>query len=404
MPIRHKISPPALEVIRTIQNAGHDAYVVGGAVRDLLLGREPKDYDVATDATPEQLKSIFGRRARIIGRRFRLAHIRGGEQIFEVSTFRRAPTLEERRGREDDEGLMVWRDNEYGTLDDDAFRRDFTVNAIFFDPLAPDNGIVDHVGGMSDLEAGLVRAIGDPAVRLEEDPVRLLRACKLVGQYGFRLEPELDKQVRELAPKLALSSTARVLEEIYKILRKPWSLPIFAACRQTGVLDALLPALADGWDTEAGRFARGQLEARDELLRDGAIYPSRVTGLVSMILPFVAEELGDGPVTEMWQNFGGVDKQLQRRLRGFFQPYTVPRYTIAKARDVLLLLPKMLPCRGRGKIMRHPEYDRARDSYLTFARAAGLPPERANYWPAPEKRGTEQKKKSRRGRRRRQRR
>ena len=132
MPIKHGISSNTLKIIRRLHDAGYDAYVVGGAVRDLLLDIDPKDYDLSTNATPEQVKEVFGRKAMIIGRRFRLVHVRMGPELFEVSTFRREPTEEERKGRNEDSGLLVWRDNEFGTVEQDASRRDFTVNAIFY--------------------------------------------------------------------------------------------------------------------------------------------------------------------------------------------------------------------------------------------------------------------------------
>ena len=183
-----KVSPAAVQVVSRLVQNGYEAYLVGGAVRDLLLGCEPKDYDITTDATPEEVRTIFGRRnCMVIGRRFRLAQVRVGAEEFEVSTFRRKPTQEERKGRYEDHGVMIWSDNEFGTLEDDVQRRDFTVNALYMD-LVGTRGIIDYTGGIQDLKAGIVRTVGDPEERFEEDPVRMLRALKLVGQHGFKLE------------------------------------------------------------------------------------------------------------------------------------------------------------------------------------------------------------------------
>ncbi|MBP5640972.1 MAG: polynucleotide adenylyltransferase PcnB, partial [Victivallales bacterium] len=197
MNLRNKIRGSAIQVVKRLVDNGHEAYIVGGAVRDLLLGYTPKDVDITTSATPEQVREVFGRRqCIIIGRRFRLAHVRMGDEIYEVSTFRREPTAEERRGRLDDDGEMIWNDNQFGTLEDDAMRRDFTVNALYFDPIG-ERGIIDLVGGREDLKNKVVRVIGDAKTRFIEDPVRMLRALKLVGMYGFSMTQDTEEALKE---------------------------------------------------------------------------------------------------------------------------------------------------------------------------------------------------------------
>ena len=190
---RLEVSASAVEVISTLQNAGFESYVVGGAVRDLLLGRSPKDFDISTAASPEEVRAVFGRhRARIIGKRFRLAHVYVGRELFEVSTFRRAPETNgaDERGIKDPQKMpehLIFSDNSFGTAHEDAWRRDFTVNALFYDPLKEE--ILDYTGqGIADIQAHVVRAIGTPALRFEEDPVRILRALKLVAQFDFALD------------------------------------------------------------------------------------------------------------------------------------------------------------------------------------------------------------------------
>ncbi len=391
MPIRDKISESPKRVLLRLQRAGFEAYIVGGAVRDLLLGRDPKDYDIATDATPEQVRNVFGRRSRIIGRRFKIVHVYADRVVYEVSTFRRQPDLKERQGRSEDSGLMVWRDNEYGTLEEDARRRDFTVNALYFDPHCEKREIQDFIGGMADIENKIVRTIGDPAVRMAEDPVRMLRALKLVGQYGFTLDPGLEKAIVEGAEQITLSSQARMLEELHKILRRPYSLPIFAACKKYGLLKFILPMLSDAWDEVPGQNARALLKTRDELLADNRIFASRISGLGCMVLPFVVDYFKKHEYKGLWKNFSGVDKEIQVIVKNFLSPYKVPRYAVAKIRDVLLVQPKLQEAKNRKRMLNHPEYNRSRDLFEVVVRGLGLGDSLLEYWPPqqdqPRKRG-----------------
>lgn len=380
------IAAGAAAVLRKLQRAGYEAYIVGGAVRDLLLDLRPKDYDIATNATPEQIKSLFGRRAHIIGRRFRLVHVFSEHATYEVSTFRREPTLEERRGRGTDDGVIVWRDNEYGTLEQDARRRDFTCNALYFDPCGTGEPLQDFVGGLDDLHASTVRTIGPPATRMAEDPVRMLRACKLVGQYGFHMEAGLSDAVRELAPQLALSSRARLLEELYKILKKPYAEATFACCHDYGVLAQLLPELDSLWDQPAGRFARHLLAARDRRLASGDLFPSRVTGLAVLLLPCISAEFGNPDEGPLWENVTGIDQAVHARIGAFLSPYQMPREMVAKVRETLLMQPKFLAGRNRKRLYNHPLYARARDVFGLLVEAAGLDAELAAQWPEPEPR------------------
>lgn len=254
----------ALRVISRLERQGFEAYLVGGCVRDLLVGRIPKDYDVATDAHPRQIKRLF-RNGRIIGRRFRLVHIYYGQHIVETATFRRDP--ETRDGEEGEAGgqefpsprntraalgaaqdddaddLLITEDNEYGSAEEDARRRDFTVNALFLDPTR--GQIIDYVGGLDDLEAGLLRTIGDPVVRLAEDPVRILRAIKFATRLGFRIEDKTWDAMCALAPRLSRSAPPRVLEEILRLLRSGTALGAMRMLRASGALKVILPAVDD---------------------------------------------------------------------------------------------------------------------------------------------------------------
>jgi len=198
-----------------LHNAGYKAYLVGGSVRDLMLGRTPKDFDIGTDARPNEVRRLFGN-SRIIGRRFRLVHVffHDGE-IVEVSTFRRNPEPEEQRGLPGE--LLITSDNTFGSPLEDAFRRDFTINGLFYD--IAEYAVIDYVGGIEDLERRLVRAIGDPDVRFQEDPVRMLRACEFAGRLGFGIEPRTQEAIHRQRKELEKASPARVTEEIAQLLR-----------------------------------------------------------------------------------------------------------------------------------------------------------------------------------------
>lgn len=203
-----------MKVLYRLREAGYAAYLVGGCVRDMLLGREPKDFDVSTDAHPEQVKELF-RNCRLIGRRFHLAHVHFGREIIEVATFRALASEEDDGEDRLVENGRIIRDNVYGTIEEDAWRRDFTVNALYYN--IDDFSVVDYVGGVEDLRAGVLRLIGDPETRYREDPVRMLRAVRFAVKLGFRLHPHTEAPLRALAPLLAGISPARLYEEVLKL-------------------------------------------------------------------------------------------------------------------------------------------------------------------------------------------
>ncbi len=370
MPIGSKIHPDVRKILGRLTDAGHEAYIVGGAVRDLLLGIEPKDYDIATSATPEEVKRVFGRRSRIIGRRFRLVHVYLGNTIYEVCTFRREPTAEERKGRPDDDGLMIWRDNAFGTLEQDAHRRDFTVNALYYDAIGG-RGVIDLVGGMADIESRTVRCIGPTEVRLREDPVRMLRACKLAAQYDFRFSPELGAAISVLAPGIALSSRTRLFEEILKILAKPWSFRTFAVLYETRLLEAMWPGMAAMWRSPRGGFLQALLRARDRRLAAGGYSRSKILGLATMALPAVEARLNPGCAAgELWPHRPGLERVCRETVTSFFSPFRVSRYFSARARDMLLLVSQFQgPVRGR--LLCHPEYRYGRELASLVLEACG---------------------------------
>jgi poly(A) polymerase len=233
------IDPDATKVVRRLQHHGCTAYLVGGCVRDLLLGRTPKDFDVATSATPGEVKRLF-RNCRLIGRRFRLAHVFFGAKIIETSTFRQNPRVE---SAEDADELLIRRDNVFGTAEEDARRRDFTINGLFYDVATEQ--VIDYVGGTADLTAGLVRTIGDPDIRLKEDPIRILRAIKFAARLGFAIDPATYRAMLACRSEIPKCAAPRILEEIYRLLRGGAAAAAMRLLIQTGVLDVLVPELAE---------------------------------------------------------------------------------------------------------------------------------------------------------------
>jgi poly(A) polymerase len=237
---RKQMSQNALRVLYRLREGGFGAYLVGGAVRDLLIGGQPKDFDVATDATPEQVKALF-RNCRLIGRRFRLAHVVYGREIIEVATFR-ANGGDDDGDRQTDDGGRLLRDNIYGSIEDDAVRRDFTANALYY--AIEDFSVRDYVGGYADVEARLLRLIGEPEARYREDPVRMLRAARLAAKLGFTIEPATAEPIARLAPLLADASSARLFEETLKLFLSGHAVASFEHLEAHGLLPALLPDTA----------------------------------------------------------------------------------------------------------------------------------------------------------------
>ena len=238
---RKQMSPNALRVLYRLREAGFGGYLVGGAVRDLLVGGAPKDFDVATDATPEQVKALF-RNCRLIGRRFRLAHVVYGREIIEVATFRANSADDAEGDREVHEGGRLLRDNIYGTIEEDAIRRDFTANALYY--AIEDFSVRDYTGGYADVEARLLRLIGEPEARYREDPVRMLRAVRLAAKLGFTIEAATAEPIPRLAPLLAEAAPARLFEETLKMFLSGHAVASFELLESTGLLPALLPETA----------------------------------------------------------------------------------------------------------------------------------------------------------------
>ncbi len=281
---RKGIDPDALKVLYRLKRHGFLAYLVGGGVRDLLLGRKPKDFDVGTSAHPQQVKKLF-RNCFVVGRRFRLCHVRFGKKVIEVSTFRR-------QARPEGRDTLIHRDNTFGTPEQDAFRRDFTVNALFYDIAT--FSVIDHVGGLGDLERRVMRCIGDPGVRFQEDPVRMLRAVAFAARLGFDIERDTLEAIRSLRGDIVRSSPPRVLEELYKILRQGASRKTFEMLHELGLLSYLFPE-ADSALAHDGGELLGSLERLDGYRNAGPVTPEELSN--PLLLGTLLVPLGISPTS-----------------------------------------------------------------------------------------------------------
>lgn len=242
---RKNIDPDALKVMYRLGRKGFTAYLVGGGVRDLILGRTPKDFDVSTNATPSQIRKIF-QNCFLIGRRFRLAHIHFDGKIIETATFRRCPDQDEDNGE-----LYVFRDNCYGTPEEDALRRDFTINGLFYE--VERFSIIDHVGGLSDIQNRLIRSIGDPNIRFREDPVRMIRAVRFASRLDFRIEPATYNAILRHHGEILKASPPRVFDELLKLFAFGAGEKAFRLLYKTGLLHDLLPEIAEFLDHDHGQ-------------------------------------------------------------------------------------------------------------------------------------------------------
>ena len=294
---RRDIDPDALKVLYRLRQYDHVAYLVGGSVRDLILGRRPKDFDIGTSAHPYQVKKLF-RNCWIIGRRFRLAHVKFGNKVIEVATFRRQVAVGEEVVADGvpapdpttPEGEhLIHHDNTFGTPEEDAFRRDFTINALAYD--ISNFSVIDYVGGLSDLRAGVVRSIGDPDVRLREDPVRMLRAIALAARLDFTIEPALLKAIRANRREIAKSSPPRLLEEYYKILRAGSAQKAFRSLAELGLLEPISAELHKGASAPLWRSLesldayRQQFESTPDTLSNAVLMGSLLVPLGILLHP-----------------------------------------------------------------------------------------------------------------------
>lgn len=273
-----QIDKEVLYVLEKLTASGYEAYLVGGGVRDLLLKKKPKDYDISTSAEPEQIKRLF-RNCILIGRRFRLAHIRFGKKIIETSTFRSGDT---------ENDALIIRDNEWGSSEEDALRRDFTINGLFYD--AAKETIIDYVGGFEDLEKSLLKSIGQPFIRFKQDPVRMLRLLKFKARFGFSVDQEAHIALIETKHEITKSAPARILEEILRMLELGASRAFFTLLIEYGFLQLILPGLASFMETKDGLEIYSFLEEIDRFSSEGEPL-DRSVALSCLIFPMLQKRI-----------------------------------------------------------------------------------------------------------------
>ena len=377
---REELSNAAISVCEGLHKAGYKAFVVGGAVRDLLLKRHPKDYDVATDATPEQVKSVF-RRARIIGRRFKLVHVMFRDETVEVSTFRAnhpAADTDEHDGRADEHGRLL-RDNVYGNQEEDAIRRDFTMNALFYDPEREE--VWDYVNGLADIKKKRVVMIGDPTARYREDPVRMLRAARLAAKLGFAIDTATEAPIVELAPLLDNVPTARLFDEMQKMLFSGHALNGIEKLRALGLHLGILPTLDSLFaDPAAKAFIVLALQRTDErIAQDKGVSPA-----------FLFAALFWWPMVQRWRAIEakGV-RSLQAMHEAMDDALDLQRKTLAVPRRLdplikeLWLAQPRFPLRSQRQAFRtltHPRFRASYDFYALRAEAGDADKEIAAWW------------------------
>lgn len=329
---RQLISSGALKVLYRLHNAGFKAYLVGGGVRDLLLGARPKDFDVATDAKPQEIRRLF-KNARIIGRRFRLAHIIFRDGIVEVSTFRSQPDPDAQKGGPDE--LLITDDNRFGTPLEDAFRRDFTINALFYS--IADFSVIDYVGGLDDIEQRSVRVIGEPEVRFCEDPVRMMRACEFAGRLGFTIEKRTQEAIQSCGTEMSKASPARLVEELLQLLKCGSAGASVQWMLELGLLDVLLPealAMITAREKGAGDFGN-VLPTLDRMINDGRELDDVVL-LGAILLPHLMLQRFEFETRRRrWLEPTAFSKLVQETLKPFLERFQVANYKRARLEQAL---------------------------------------------------------------------
>lgn len=383
---RKYIDKAALDVLYGFKRAGYDAHLVGGCVRDLLLGLEPKDFDVVTSAEPDQVKQVFKQRCRLIGRRFRLAHVRFGRMLIEVATFRGqgeegGKDRKDRFGRNgkysgqarevDDSGRLV-RDNVYGTIEEDAWRRDFSINALYYN--IRDYSIIDYTGGLDDIDLGEIRMIGDPEARYREDPVRLIRAVRFAAKLGFNIEKHTEAPMVEMAPLLQDVSNARMFEEVLKLFHSGVALEVFEKLRHYHLFEHLFPLTDQLLDKEKEGFPRmlviEALKSTDKRIQEGkSVNPSFLFAAM-LWEPMLQRKQAHLQAGMPHQDalFAAANDVIEQQIKRT----AIPKRFTAQIREIWSLqdrLPKRYGDRAQ-KLREHPRFRAAYD-FLGIRVAAG---------------------------------
>jgi len=373
-PVRpEQVSAGARQVTRRLKEAGFKAFVVGGAVRDLMLGIRPKDFDIATDAHPEQVKPLF-RRAFVIGRRFRLVHVHAGGEVVEVSTFRAAQA----DGAADEHGRLI-SDNVYGTQGEDAARRDFTINALYYDPET--NEVWDYVGGVKDVRARRLKLIGPPVTRYREDPVRMLRAVRLAAKLGCTIEKKTAEPIPRLADLLGNVPAARLFDEMQKLLLSGHAAETLRSLRAHGLHRGLLPLIDVVLEQPGGqRFIEVALAHTDARVReDRSVSPAFLFATLlwhEVLAQWVAaKDKGDRALPALFDAMDAVLSQQAERI-------AIPRRFEATIKEIWSLQPRFEQRAGHRpfRLLEHPRFRMAYDFLLLRAEAGEAAQALADWW------------------------
>ncbi len=378
---RKQFTPGTLDVLYRLSQAGYTAYIAGGGVRDLLVGRTPKDFDIATNARPEQVRRLF-RNCRLVGRRFRLAHVFYRAEMIEVSTFRAGVSEESEAShfhKKTDEGLIV-RDNIYGTPMQDAWRRDFTVNALFYN--IRDFSVIDHVGGLNDIDARLIRMIGDPEVRLVEDPVRMIRAARFAGTLGFEIESATKDAIVHLAGDIAKASPARMFEEVQKLFLCGHSRAVIGLLRSLGLLVHMLPELDAALNDSAddGRWIE-QVTGQFDTWRQHGVSVSPEL-MFALLFGSVHERAIAGQIANGLPRFPAADLAVSEHFRTLSTRVSIPRAIGRHIAQIMAVQP-MLEAMKTGKAGRLMQRSFFHDAFIYFkmrARFENAREEAVHFW------------------------
>lgn len=376
---RNEISSAALKVLYRLHKAGYQAFLVGGGVRDAMLELHPKDFDIATNATPDEVRSLFNN-CRLIGRRFRLAHIRYGREIIEVATFRAAANHEDDDEAHDVEGRIL-RDNVYGTIDEDVWRRDFTCNALYYN--IADFSIWDYVGGFEDVKKKRLVLIGDPAQRLREDPVRMLRAVRFAGKLGFTIDKSVVAAMHGHTNLLSNVPAARLFDEFLKLFQSGFAERTFDLLREHKLFGELFPATEEELSADDNylAFVRAALQNSDKRVAAGkSVTPMFLLGVfLWMPVKKVAairrqEERMSEPQSLSLASYEIVSQQ-QRRI-------SIPKRFTIPMREMLSLQPRFLSVKGKRamKLLEHKRFRAAYDFMLLLSEVGQFDSDLAKFW------------------------
>lgn len=377
---RNNISDSALKVLYRLKDAGFEAYLVGGGVRDSLLGLSPKDFDVTTNATPEQVNKIF-RNSRLIGRRFKLVHVIFGREVIEVATFRATPSEENsNKAAETSASGMILRDNVYGNQDEDAIRRDFTINALYYN--IADFSVHAYLGGWEDLQQRQIRLIGDPQTRYQEDPVRMLRAIRFKAKLNFDIEPKTAAPIAELAPLLKQIPAARLFEEVLKLFLYGNALTTFKLLREYGLFYYLFPAAEEQFQSnpEALLIAENTMRNTDVRIASGrSVTPYFF--MSALLWPALKQqqqklESQGMPTNQALQT--AADKVISAQLHSI----TIPKRFTIPMREVWQLQPRLNKTQGKRslELLAHPRFRAAYDFLLLRQQSGEELKQQVQFW------------------------